>query len=586
MSKNRINNREIADEDLIENENHFKRIFYNAPIGIFHSSLEGKLYDVNQYLSDILGYKSPEELISIVNKTNLKQQVYVDKEERSKLVEEALKDNSWHSHEICFYRKEGSVMVAEISFKAIRDSTSSIKYLEGFIKDITKHKKAEEHFRKEVERESFLLELYKEAPQLTDKELYNRALDHAVSLTNSTIGFFHIISKDQKTIILTTWNSEALRACNTSFKSHYPIEQAGKWTDCIRAKRPIVYNDFKNSSNRKVFPEGHTPVNRFISTPIFDEDKVRFIFGVGNKIEEYDDHDVIQIQSVANELYKIIKQRHWEQALEESEMKFRGIFNNATDMITLHELKENGMLGRFIEVNEVGIKRLGYSKNELLNMDPCDIVAHDKRTEISKVAAELQKERDVTFEIVHVTKYGKRIPVEINIHLSKLNGKTVAIGISRDITERKKAEEALRISEAYYRTIFENTGTLTIIIEEDTTISLVNTEFEKFSGYSREEVEGKRSWTEFIANKDDLARMMEYHRLRRINPNLVPKRHEFQVIDKYGAIKDTFITVSIIPGTNKSLVSLLDITKRKKAEKSLKENENRFQYVNKIWQNK
>ncbi len=57
--------------------------------------------------------------------------------------------------------------------------------------------------------------------------------------------------------------------------------------------------------------------------------------------------------------------------------------------------------------------------------------------------------------------------------------------------------EALKKSQNQYRTIFENTGNATIIIEEDTTISICNTEFARMSGYSKEEIQGKKSWTEF-----------------------------------------------------------------------------------------
>ena len=67
------------------------------------------------------------------------------------------------------------------------------------------------------------------------------------------------------------------------------------------------------------------------------------------------------------------------------------------------------------------------------------------------------------------------------------------------------------VSENMYRTIFENTGTATIISEEDTTISLANTRFEKLSGYKKEEIEDRKSWTEFIV-KDDLGKMLQYHK--------------------------------------------------------------------------
>ncbi len=137
----------------------------------------------------------------------------------------------------------------------------------------------------------------------------------------------------------------------------------------------------------------------------------------------------------------------------------------------------------------------------------------------------------------------------------------------RDITERRLKEQKLQESEAMYRTFFENTGTGMLILEEDTTMSMVNTELERISGYSKMELEGK-SWTEFVA-KDYLEKMKEYHRLRRINPEAVPRNYETQFIGKQGNVRDILLTISMIPGTGKSLVSFVDITEHKKAEREV-----------------
>jgi PAS domain S-box-containing protein len=134
--------------------------------------------------------------------------------------------------------------------------------------------------------------------------------------------------------------------------------------------------------------------------------------------------------------------------------------------------------------------------------------------------------------------------------------------------ESQKAHEALRESEERYRTIFETTGTATMIVEEDTIISMVNTEFEKVFGYSKEEIEGTANWGKFIIG-DDLERMSEYHKLRRNDPNAVPRRYEVRGVDREGDIKDLLLTIAIIPGTKRSVVSMLDITERKTAEERL-----------------
>jgi len=119
-----------------------------------------------------------------------------------------------------------------------------------------------------------------------------------------------------------------------------------------------------------------------------------------------------------------------------------------------------------------------------------------------------------------------------------------------------------------HQVFFEYTGTAIVIIEEDATVSLANAEFEKLSGYKKKEIEGKKSWLEFIF-KDDQKRMKEYHRLRRIDPTLAPMNYEFKFIDKETRIKDILLTIGMIPGTKRSVASLIDITERKRTEEVL-----------------
>jgi len=148
----------------------------------------------------------------------------------------------------------------------------------------------------------------------------------------------------------------------------------------------------------------------------------------------------------------------------------------------------------------------------------------------------------------------------------------------RDVTERKKAEREIQESEERYRTTFESTGTAIIIVEEDTTISLANHQFELLTGYSKEEIEGKIKWTQFVI-KEDLERMKKYHKARRKKGEEAPNHYEFRFIDKNKNIKNIFLTVDLISGTKKSIASLIDITERKKAEETVRENEEKFSQI-------
>jgi len=133
-------------------------------------------------------------------------------------------------------------------------------------------------------------------------------------------------------------------------------------------------------------------------------------------------------------------------------------------------------------------------------------------------------------------------------------------------------------SKEKYRTIFENTGTATLIIEEDTTISLVNRQFEEFSGYSREEIEWKKRWAEFVS-EEDLERMKKLHFSRRKDPKSTQSKYEFRFVNKEGKIRDILIVIDLIPGTKKSIASLLDISELKRSEEKLKESEEKYKYL-------
>jgi PAS domain S-box-containing protein len=111
-------------------------------------------------------------------------------------------------------------------------------------------------------------------------------------------------------------------------------------------------------------------------------------------------------------------------------------------------------------------------------------------------------------------------------------------------------------------TIFESTRTAAVIVEEDTTVSLANAEFERLSGYSREDIEGRRSWTQFF-DKDDLEKMKEHHRVLKVSPNAAPSNYEARLTDRAGNTRHCLVTVSVIPGTKRSLIFIVDITEHK-----------------------
>ncbi|HOI13895.1 MAG TPA: PAS domain S-box protein [Methanoculleus sp.] len=127
-----------------------------------------------------------------------------------------------------------------------------------------------------------------------------------------------------------------------------------------------------------------------------------------------------------------------------------------------------------------------------------------------------------------------------------------------------------------YEAIVEYTGTATILIEGDGTISVANIEFERLSGYPRTEIVGKKRLIDFIASADDRRRLIGYHTLRRREPGAAPKNYSFTFIDCSGNLHAVEATIGLIPGTARSVMSLLDVTEQRRAEQALQESEERL----------
>jgi len=141
------------------------------------------------------------------------------------------------------------------------------------------------------------------------------------------------------------------------------------------------------------------------------------------------------------------ERRTAEKALGDNEKRYRLLFNSGNDAVFVHEgSTPEGLPGRFIEVNDIACMRLGYTREELLTMTPLDIDAPDTLPYVPRIMEQLVKQGGAIWEGVHVTRDGRRIPVEISNRLFEFDGKPAVLSTARDISERKAADEALRIT--------------------------------------------------------------------------------------------------------------------------------------------
>jgi PAS domain S-box-containing protein len=152
----------------------------------------------------------------------------------------------------------------------------------------------------------------------------------------------------------------------------------------------------------------------------------------------------------------ITKIKKIEKQLQDSETRYRNLYNNVTDAIYIVEIIENDdRIGKIIEVNDITCQRLGYTREELFQLYLPDIVKYDTKDQIEQLEKLIQQGFD-TAEHVQVTKDGREIPVEVSAHLINIDGKTCIYSLARDISERRASERALIENEEKFRSVFEN----------------------------------------------------------------------------------------------------------------------------------
>lgn len=253
---------------------------------------------------------------------------------------------------------------------------------------------------------------------------------------------------------------------------------------------------------------------------------------------------------------------------------FKKIFNSTLIPVVIPDIA-----GEIFWVNDDFERRFGYSLADIERSPRLPFFSGDSEERFNFMVhqAALGKPLE-SFDIPILCSKGDIRDVRWNTMLIPDNkklkhGTVVAFGL-----EIGTVNETLVINdiEERYRIFFENSGISMAFVGEDTTVVLVNREFENLTGYSRAQVEGRMKWTELITEAGNLARMKSYHRLRRIDPGLAPESYDATFRMKDGRVRDVTFRVTMVPGTGYSLVSMQDITERKIAEQTIRESEEKY----------
>ena len=233
---------------------------------------------------------------------------------------------------------EGEVAKADgrtwlVSSNPVKDLSGKVTNVVHAAMNITARKRMEEALRTEIsEREQVeamrrldeeRLEALWQLCQMTDSSTYQTArfaLEQLVRLTKSEVGWIGFLNEDETVLTVHGWPETPWQGSAGGSPVQIEIERAGVFADAIRERRVVVINDYSGPDpGSGVFLKTNLPVSRIMIVPVFENDRIVAIAGVGNKATEYDLPDARQLTLLMDGMWKIIQREKAEKNLRESE---------------------------------------------------------------------------------------------------------------------------------------------------------------------------------------------------------------------------------------------------------------------------
>ncbi|MCG6536818.1 MAG: PAS domain S-box protein, partial [Syntrophales bacterium LBB04] len=438
-----ITERKRAEEALRQNEEKYRTILESIEEAYFELDLKGNFIFFNDSLSVIFGYSQGE----ILGKNYRDFMPHRTAEEIFSLFNHIYKTGKPvrnHGYEVI--RKDGTQGFHELAASLMRDENGRPTGFRGIAHDITERKRSEE----QAKILSSMVEQSSEGMAIAD-------LNGNLTFINEAWCRMHGYKNPNELL-------------GKSLAISHSQEQMEK--EVIAFNQKVIDLGAYSGEVGHITRDGK-PFPTLMATTLLKD----------KQGEPY---------ALAGVARDITESKQAEEALRQSEERYRLLFDGSQDAIFVHWLDDLGGPGRFIQVNQEACRRLGYSKEDLLQMTPVDIAVPETAKQHETIAKELKARGNLLFETFQVAKDGRRIPVESHVRLLTIDGEMAVLSTSRDITERKQAEEALRLSEEKFTKAFRaSPDWMTISTLEEGRYIDVSDAFVALSGFSREEALGK-----------------------------------------------------------------------------------------------
>jgi PAS domain S-box-containing protein/putative nucleotidyltransferase with HDIG domain len=538
-----VTERKRAGKELRESNRRYREFFATSRDCVFITSMEGKWIDFNDAALDIFGYDSREELSQVPISS-----LYVNLEERSMLMALIEKQGYVKEHPVQLRRRDGAVIDALITSGFRQNTDGFEKEYYGTIRDITHHKQAEEALRESEEKYSWVLNNMADVIVVMDMNLRFTYVSPSIMRMRG-----YTAEEATAQTLEQVMTPESLQIVAKVFEEEMKLEASGT-ADPARSR--IVEVEQYRKDGSIVLMENHLS---------FLRDETQKAVGIISLTRDITDR------------------KRAEETLKESEKKYRLLADNVNDVIFVLDMNL-----KYTYVSpSVKILR-GYEPEEVMKQAPSEILTPSSLDLAMKTLAEaLELERTEhreinifrTLQLEMIRKDGTTVWTEVKFSaIRDKNQQPVGIlGLTRDITERRQAEETLLESEEQYRLVVENAKE-SIIISQDVKVVFANRAAIGMIGYSKEILTSK-SFTDFI-HPDDLNMVVDHH-IRRIKGEEVPPVYPFRVIGQDGTVIWCELNAAVIQWKGKpaTLLFLTNITERKRADEELKESESKYRLL-------
>ena len=291
---------------LAESERHFRTLIEQAADGILMVDAAGRMTLANTRACEMTGYDRDEILGLSLLDTYLPEEREIGRERVEQMPEGA---TLRFQRELL--RKDGTRMPIDVSVAWLPGGER-----QSIMRDITARVRGQELQRVEERRLRSLVRL-SELENRTLPELMDAALEEVVALSDSVFGYIYYYSEETEEFTLHAWSTEVMESCSIPNPQRtYKLSETGIWGEAVRQRRPIVDNDFAAPDPlKRGYPEGHAPLTRFMTIPVFSRGRIVAVVGAANKNADYTDTDVSQLSQMMDVVWKIAERQRAEDEL-------------------------------------------------------------------------------------------------------------------------------------------------------------------------------------------------------------------------------------------------------------------------------